>query len=72
MICIPNYVETLINKLEACGYEAFIVGGSLRDIILKKEPSDFDIATNAKPDIIEKIFSDYKEGHPMFHSHKIF
>ena len=60
MICIPNYVETLINKLEACGYEAFIVGGSLRDIILKKEPSDFDIATNAKPDIIEKIFSDYK------------
>lgn len=60
MIYIPHYVERIIEKLENCGYEAFIVGGSLRDIILGKEPNDFDITTNAKPDKIEEMFSSFK------------
>ena len=60
MIYIPRYVERIINKLENHGYEAFIVGGSLRDIMLEKEPNDFDITTNAKPDKIEEIFWEFK------------
>lgn len=60
MIYIPRYVERIINKLENHGYEAFIVGGSLRDIMLEKEPNDFDITTNAKPDKIEEIFLEFK------------
>lgn len=60
MIYIPKYVELIIEKLEFSGFEAFIVGGSIRDIILGKEPNDFDITTNATPDKIEEVFSDYK------------
>lgn len=60
MIYIPGYVESIIEKLENHGYEAFLVGGSLRDSILGKEPNDFDITTNAKPDKIEEVFSDFK------------
>ena len=60
MICIPKYVELIIEKLENHGYEAFLVGGSLRDIMLGKVPNDFDITTNAKPDKIEEIFSTFK------------
>lgn len=58
MIYIPNYVGFIIERLERHGYEAFLVGGCLRDIMLGKEPTDFDITTNALPDNIEEIFSD--------------
>ncbi|HLR21457.1 MAG TPA: HD domain-containing protein [Tissierellaceae bacterium] len=56
---IPEYVNKIIGKLEDHNYKAFIVGGSVRDLILGKEPSDFDITTNAKPDEIEEVFKDY-------------
>lgn len=58
--CIPDYVDNVLNRLNKFGYEAFIVGGSVRDLILGKEPADFDITTNAKPDEIEEIFREYK------------
>lgn len=45
-------VETLQNN----GFEAYVVGGCLRDILLEKAPKDFDIATNARPEQIQKIF----------------
>lgn len=57
---IPRYVENILYRLEKFGYEAFIVGGSVRDLILGKEPADFDITTNAKPEEIEEIFKEYK------------
>lgn len=60
MINIPKYVETAIEKIEINGYEAFLVGGCLRDIMLGKNPNDFDITTNARPNIIEEIFNEYK------------
>lgn len=60
MIYIPKYVGLIIEKLENHGYEAFVVGGSLRDIMLGKVPNDFDITTNAKPDEVEEIFLDFK------------
>ncbi|NLC04057.1 MAG: CCA tRNA nucleotidyltransferase, partial [Tissierellia bacterium] len=60
MIDIPDYVLRIIKKLENHGYEAFLVGGCLRDIMLGKEPTDFDITTNALPDNIEEMFSDFR------------
>lgn len=56
---IPEYVEIIINKLEEKGFNAYIVGGSVRDILLEREPSDFDITTDALPEEIEEIFSEY-------------
>lgn len=57
---IPGYVKLIINRLEEKGYEAYIVGGSVRDVILGKTPKDYDVTTNATPDEIEYIFSDFK------------
>lgn len=57
---IPDYVKTLLNKLEQSGFEAFIVGGSVRDALLGEKPSDYDIATIALPEDIEQVFKDYR------------
>jgi len=46
----------IIHKLEEHNYQAFIVGGAIRDLLCNIEPKDFDIATNARPEEIEKIF----------------
>ncbi|TCP12725.1 poly(A) polymerase [Bisgaardia hudsonensis] len=47
---------TVVEKLQRQGYQAYIVGGCLRDILLGKQPKDFDVATNAKPEQIQAIF----------------
>ena len=39
---------TVVEKLQRQGYEAYIVGGCLRDLLLGKHPKDFDVATNAR------------------------
>lgn len=57
---IPEYVKRIIQRLEDNGYEAYIVGGSVRDMILGKSPKDYDITTNAHPDEIEYIFRDFR------------
>lgn len=57
---MPEYVENLIKKLEAAGFEAFIVGGCVRDILMDIEPKDWDMTTNAKPDEMMDIFEDAK------------
>ena len=44
--------------LERAGFEAYLVGGCVRDLLLGKEPNDWDIATDAKPEEIQKIFPD--------------
>ncbi len=46
----------VIEKLNKNGFEAFIVGGGIRDLLLGKTPKDFDIVTNAAPEIVNKIF----------------
>ena len=46
----------IVLKLQENDYEAYIVGGAIRDILLDHSPKDFDIATNAKPEDIRKIF----------------
>lgn len=55
-IDIPKYVRNVADILIGNGFEAFLVGGAVRDFVLKKLPKDFDIATNATPDQMEKIF----------------
>lgn len=60
MFNIPRYVEKIIEKLESVGYETYIVGGSIRNILLGKEPSDYDIATAALPHTVEEIFFNCK------------
>ncbi|WP_353092903.1 HD domain-containing protein [Tissierella praeacuta] len=56
---IPRYVELIIDRLEEEGFSAYIVGGSVRDLLIGREPSDFDITTDALPEEIENIFSDF-------------
>ncbi|MDR2101429.1 MAG: polynucleotide adenylyltransferase PcnB [Treponema sp.] len=55
-----NDVDTeaveIIERLRAAGYETYIVGGAVRDLILGKKPKDFDIVTAASPSRIKKIF----------------
>jgi len=48
-------IDTVL-KLQENDYEAYIVGGAIRDILLDHSPKDFDVATNAKPEDIRKIF----------------
>lgn len=57
---IPNYVENILNILHENGYDAFIVGGAVRDMAMNKEPSDYDVNTDALPDDIERVFKDYR------------
>jgi poly(A) polymerase len=46
----------VLYQLNKAGYEAYLVGGSVRDLLLGKQPKDFDIATNAHPEQIKQIF----------------
>ena len=55
---IQQEVKNILDKLSKAGYEAYAVGGCVRDLLLKKTPKDWDIATNAKPEEIQNIFSD--------------
>jgi len=55
-IVFPNNVGYIIEKLNLCGFEAFIVGGCVRDSLLGRVPYDWDITTNALPTEIKKIF----------------
>lgn len=53
---LPEDVEWIIRKLEQEGYEAYAVGGCVRDSILSRVPEDWDITTSAKPQQIKEIF----------------
>lgn len=55
---IPKEVSQITDKLEKAGFEAFLVGGCVRDIILGREPKDWDVTTNATPDQIIAVFPD--------------
>ena len=57
---IPDYVLKTIKDLKASGYEAYIVGGCVRDFLMEKVPKDWYITTNAVPVEILKVFPDGK------------
>lgn len=55
-IVLPKKVQMIINNLQLHGYEAYAVGGCVRDSILAKRPEDWDITTSAKPEEIKRLF----------------
>ncbi|MDF2989412.1 MAG: polynucleotide adenylyltransferase/metal dependent phosphohydrolase [Eubacterium sp.] len=56
-IIYPENVGYIIDKLNEKGFEAFLVGGCVRDSILGRTPYDWDVTTNAQPEEVKKIFS---------------
>lgn len=56
----PNEIQFIIRRLEQAGYEAYLVGGALRDLLLGREANDFDITTSATPVEMKAVFSDLR------------
>ena len=52
----PDTVLAILGRLWASGHAGYVVGGSLRDIILGREPADWDMATDARPDRLLELF----------------
>ena len=54
----PQFVSALriLSTLREAGYEAYLAGGCVRDLLLGREPSDYDVATSATPDIVLEMF----------------
>ncbi len=55
-IFMPDKVKNIIETIQAAGYEAYAVGGCVRDSILEREPDDWDITTSADPQEVKKLF----------------
>jgi putative nucleotidyltransferase with HDIG domain len=55
-IKLPGYVKDFMDHFKENGYEIFAVGGSIRDVILKKQVLDWDFTTNARPEEIRKLY----------------
>lgn len=55
---IPTPVGEVLEGLTASGFEAYLVGGCVRDLLLGREPKDWDITTNATPEEIQSVFPD--------------
>jgi len=51
-----EFAEQICSTLRGSGYQAYLVGGCVRDILLGREPADYDVATAATPDRVEEIF----------------
>lgn len=57
IIILPEEVKKILSVLEYKGFKAYIVGGCVRDILMKKAPHDYDIATSASPEQIKSLFN---------------
>ncbi|MCD6149416.1 HD domain-containing protein [bacterium] len=53
---IPKHIIEILRELEKAGYEAYIVGGCARDLLMGRKPNDWDITTNARPEEIMAVF----------------
>ena len=53
---LPKHVKIIIEKLQNYGYEAFAVGGCVRDTLLGRKPQDWDITTSARPEQVKELF----------------
>lgn len=56
LACLPNYVQESLEILRKANFEAYVVGGCVRDLLMGQTPKDWDITTNARPDDILAIF----------------
>ena len=68
----------VMHRLNRNGHKAYLVGGSVRDLLLKREPKDFDVSTSAKPNQVKKLFRNcflvgrrFRLAHIRFGYHKI-
>ncbi len=55
-IQIPDPAARIIERIQGAGYEAYVVGGCVRDSILGRTPQDWDITTSATPDRVKALF----------------
>lgn len=55
-IPMPDKARHIINTIQAAGFEAYVVGGCVRDSLLGREPQDWDITTSARPEQVKKLF----------------
>ncbi|MCM1307276.1 MAG: CCA tRNA nucleotidyltransferase [Butyrivibrio sp.] len=55
-IILPDDVKTIVSRLISNGYEAYAVGGCVRDSIIRREPGDWDVTTSARPEEVKRIF----------------
>ena len=69
----PNALSVL-NRLNSSGFQAYLVGGSVRDLLLRKSPKDFDVSTSATPNQIKNLFRNariigrrFKLAHILYH-----
>lgn len=53
---LPAYIEEILDTIHGAGYQAYVVGGCVRDSLMGRIPHDYDVTTNAKPEQIEKLF----------------
>ena len=53
---LRDFATTIIQTLRQQGFHAYLVGGCVRDLLLGREPKDYDVATNATPDQVMAIF----------------
>ena len=58
IIPLPTPVRTAIERLNARGFEAYAVGGCVRDSLIGRAPQDWDVTTSATPEETKEVFSD--------------
>src|SRR3954452_2559976 len=51
-----SFATSILGTLRERGHEAYLVGGCVRDLLLGREPADYDVTTEAKPEEVMKIF----------------
>ena len=56
-VTVPKGAAEILNRLHREGYEAYVVGGCVRDAMLGRTPDDWDITTNASPQEVKQLFS---------------
>ena len=70
-IHIPTGAKFIIDALEKSGYEAYIVGGCVRDAIMGREPGDWDICTSALPEKVAEVFENLTDAGTNYHIHVV-
>ena len=53
---VDERAKNVVSTLQSAGYEAYVVGGAVRDLLLGLRPKDFDVATNATPEQVKQLF----------------
>src|SRR5512144_2087370 len=53
---LKDFAISIVRTLREAGFQAYLVGGCVRDVLLGREPADYDVATDATPDQVMRIF----------------